>query len=212
MRTIGFAGNGFTYCPKCRKVYYLKDDCDCDVTTLKFKCQKCGQPLKTEGLCQNCYFEGAANGDKADYAVRQIADVQKECTPEDKSPRLLVGGERSFVKVFLMRWGKTQDGYIYPRQDVKLPAVPMPVVFNFDYNHRVGYADNFKVSAEGIVCDVHIDPKVSSSVCNTVAPSFLVNNIAENKANGLELQGVSLILGNHAKKDCTNNLKEVLKC
>jgi len=30
--TIGFIGDksGLRYCPKCRIVYYEKDDCDCD--------------------------------------------------------------------------------------------------------------------------------------------------------------------------------------
>jgi hypothetical protein len=30
-RTIGFQGNGFKYCPVCRKVYYEKDNCNCDI-------------------------------------------------------------------------------------------------------------------------------------------------------------------------------------
>jgi hypothetical protein len=33
-KTIGFQHSGLKYCPLCRKVYYLKGDCDCDDITI----------------------------------------------------------------------------------------------------------------------------------------------------------------------------------
>jgi len=62
-------------------IHQIIDEC---IQIPEYNCQKCGQPLKTEGVCQDCYFDTAKGAAKGG-AVR--VDLSSSAASNSKPPR-----------------------------------------------------------------------------------------------------------------------------
>ena len=104
--------------------------------------------------------------------------------------------------VLVMAWGKTKDGSYYPKQEVKIPKEFISIN-NFD-RKLIGFAENFKTTDKGLICEVEIYDEDLTDKTNTISPEFIGKEIMGGFKN-LELEYLSLV-ENHACEDCQNNL------